>query len=281
MTSLCETPLLNHELDADSAFTPDDLLNAVRVTKNLPNVNVPAVCVLDFDGDLTDWLIQKELARPFVPWACFHTTMYSLDIDGICCGIIPRTIGGPYSVLIAEQLHVAGAGVILGLTSAGRVSPSLPLPSFVAVTAAVRDEGTSLHYLPPSSHVCCPTPIADLLTEEVSTLGPTIQGTAWTTDAPYRETSIQLQRHAEAGVLAVEMQAASLFAFATARQAAVGVIAHVTNAIGHHEDEQFEKGTDEDSFQLLQAMVRAGGRFLNRTSINERQRISACGPAHK
>ncbi|MBI1788340.1 MAG: nucleoside phosphorylase [Acidobacteria bacterium] len=262
MNSQPECPLLDHDLDSPSAFTPGDLVSAVRAAKDLPDVTVPLICVLDFDGDLTDWLVRRRLAAPFEPWACFHTTMYVLESDGVRCGIVARTIGGPYAVLIAEQLHVSGARLILGLTSAGRVSPSLPLPSFVVVTCAVRDEGTSFHYLPPAGQVCCPTPIADLLTEEMRQLGPAVvQGSVWTTDAPYRETAPQLQRHAAAGVLAVEMQAASLFAFATARKAGAGVVAHVTNAVDHP-DEQFDKGTDEDSYLLLRAMLRAGRRFL-------------------
>jgi uridine phosphorylase len=88
-----------------------------------------------------------------------------------------------------------------------------------------------------------------------------IQGSVWTTDAPYRETAIQLQRYAAAGVLAVEMQAASLFAFGAARKAGVGVVAHVTNAVDHQQD-QFEKGTDEDGFLLLRAMLRAGSLYV-------------------
>jgi hypothetical protein len=196
MKSQPECPLLDHALDSLSAFTPDDLVSAVRAAKGLPKVTVPPICLLDFDGDLTDWLVRRHVVARFEPWACFHTTMYVLETDGVRCGIIPRTIGGPYSVLIAEQLHVSGARLILGLTSAGRVSPSLPLPSFVVVTGAVRDEGTSFHYLPPAEQVCCPTPIADLLTEEVSQLGSTVvQGSVWTTDAPDRETTTQLDRH--------------------------------------------------------------------------------------
>jgi hypothetical protein len=62
-------------------------------------------------------------------------------------------------------------------------------------------------------------------------------------------------------VFAVEMQAASLFAFAIARKANVGIIAYVTNAVDH-QDEQFDKGTEEDSLLLLRAMLRAGRRFI-------------------
>jgi uridine phosphorylase len=261
MDSQPECPLLRHELESSSEFTPDELVSAVRAARGLPDVAVPPVCVLDFDGDLTDWLVREGKATPFEPWACFHTKMYSLETDGARYGIIPRTIGGPYAVLIAEQLHVSGARLILGLTSAGRVSSSLPLPSFVVVTSAVRDEGTSFHYLPPAEKVYCPTPITDLLAEEVSRLGSTVEGSVWTTDAPYRETTAQLQRHAAAGVLAVEMQAASLFAFAIARKANVGVVTHVTNAVDH-QDEQFDKGTEEDGLLLLEAMLRAGRRYV-------------------
>jgi uridine phosphorylase len=267
MKSQPECPLLDHELDSPSAFTPEELVSAVRAAQGLPDVPVPPICVLDFDGDLTDWLVRRGKAIPFEPWACFHTKMYVLETDGVRCGVIARTIGGPYAVLVAEQLRVSGVQLILGLTSAGRVSPSLPLPSFVVVTSAVRDEGTSLHYLPSAGTVDCPTPVADLLTEELSQLGPSVvQGSVWTTDAPYRETIIQLQRHAAAGVLAVEMQAASLFAFGTARKAGVGVVAHVTNAVGRQgerQDEQFDKGTDEESFRLLRAMLRAGQRYVD------------------
>lgn len=255
-------PILCHDLEAPPAFTPEALVTAVRGLRNLEPVSVPPICVLDFDGDLTDWLIRRQLVKPFESWACFHTTMYLLESEGVSCGIVARSIGGPYAVLIAEQLHVSGARLILGLTSAGRVSLSLPLPSIVIPTSAVRDEGTSFHYLPPSDRVASPTPVNDLLVEEIGLLGIDVaQGCVWTTDAPYRETESELQRHAAAGVLAVEMQTASLFAFATAKKANVGVVAHVTNAVERH-DEQFDKGTDEDGFTLLKAMLRAGRKFL-------------------
>src|SRR5271157_990089 len=230
MTSQQWCPLFEHALDAQSAFRPEDLVNAVREARGLPGLSVPPICFLDFDGDLTDWLVSHGRATCFEPWACFHTKMYLVEADGVRCGLIARTIGGPYAVLIAEQLRVAGAQLILGLTSAGRVSPSFPLPGLVVVTCAVRDEGTSLHYLPAGEDVACPTPIGNLLSDELTGLGWTVvEGSVWTTDAPYRETIEQLHRHADAGVLAVEMQAASLFAFATARQVNIGIVAHVTN----------------------------------------------------
>ena len=134
-------PLLHHALESPSAFTPERLMDAVRSERGLTHEAVPPLCVLDFDGELSDHLAEAGLSTPLTSGACFHTSMRVLTLDGLVCGIVPRTIGGPYAVLVAEQLRVAGARLIVGLTSAGRVSPSLPLPSIVVVDTAVRDEG--------------------------------------------------------------------------------------------------------------------------------------------
>jgi uridine phosphorylase len=255
-------PLINHPLQQPSAFTPEALIAAVRSERGLPASTVPRICVLEFDGDLTDWLISNRGALRCSHWACFHTTMYTLEVDGCTCAIIPRTIGGPYSVLVAEQLAASGARIIIGLTSAGRVSRSLPVPSLVVATRAIRDEGTSYHYLPPEPTVESRSDVVEALLQEVHRIGlPVAAGLVWTTDAPYRETLEQVDHHGEAGALAVEMQAASLFAFAAARGVPVGVIAHVTNAIGHTE-EQFDKGEAQIGYEILRAICRAGQRVL-------------------
>src|SRR5512145_2891714 len=164
-------PLLQHALESPSAFTPERLMEAVRGERSLANEPVPPLCVLDFDGDLSDRLAEEGRTAPVKSWACFHTSMRAMTLNGVPCGIVPRTIGGPYAVLVAEQLWAAGAKVVVGITSAGRISSSLPLPSILVVDEAVRDEGTSLPHVR--------------------------RGTPWTTDAPYRETPDQLRLWAE------------------------------------------------------------------------------------
>jgi hypothetical protein len=107
-------PLLDHAWDDPSVFTPDALLAAVRLERHLPRDPAPEACVLEFDGDLTDWLIDTGRATRWHPWACFHTSMEKVEVDGEAIGVIPRTIGGPYAVLVAEQLAASGARVIWG-----------------------------------------------------------------------------------------------------------------------------------------------------------------------
>ena len=250
-------PLLTHPLDQASDFTPQALIQAVRTKRGLVSVAVPGVCILEFDGDITDYLAQSRAVFPWQNWACFHTPMFALEVNGKACGIVPRSIGGSYAVLVAEQLLASGARVIVGLTSAGRVSPKLQIPSLVVATAAIRDDGTSFHYLPASRSVTAPPGPVALLASGLKRLGlPVYEGTLWTTDAPYRETRQQLDQYGEEGVLAVEMQAASLFALAQVRHAQIAVVAHVSNATDH-EGEPFNRGSEHEGVEILTAICNA------------------------
>jgi purine-nucleoside phosphorylase len=91
---------------------------------------------------------------------------------------------------------------------------------------------------------------------------PVRTGKVWTTDAPYRETKIQLDKWAREGALAVEMQAASLFAFAQARNVHVAVVARVSNAVDHT-GSQFDTGPHEQGLTILRALARAGRSIID------------------
>ncbi len=258
--------LLGHPVSEPSAFTAEALLTAVRDERGLSSALVPRICVLEFDGDLTDWLVASGYARPYTEWACFHTVMHAIEVDGTTCGIVARTIGGPYAVLVAEQLRASGAEIVLGLTSAGRVSGSLPLPSLVVVQNAIRDEGTSYHYLAPGNVVESDSILTEILESGVRFMAlPAFRGTVWTTDAPFRETQQQLEAHAASGVLAVEMQAASLLAFSKASGTPVGIVAILSNAVDQT-DENFNKGSHVLGKTLIESMCRSALRYLSRNS---------------
>lgn len=248
-------PLMNHPLSEPSAFRPEDLVAAVREQRAKGNGSIPPLGVLEFDGDLIDKLVARDEVRRCADWPCFHTDMWLWPKIEPRCGIVARTIGGPYTVLIAEQMAVCGMKAVVGLASAGRIGSELPLPGIVVADSAIRDEGTSLHYLAPSETVNADQRLAGSLTEAMGTVGlPVRQGQVWTTDAPYRETRSQIDHWASRGVLAVEMQAASLFAFGHARNIKTGLVAHVTNAIDH-DGEPFHKGPEDADIAMLAAIA--------------------------
>jgi purine-nucleoside phosphorylase len=82
-------------------------------------------------------------------------------------------------------------------------------------------------------------------------------GATWTTDAPFRETAEAIEAARAKGILAVEMEAAALYAFARATGARVLCLAHVTNTMGQAGDD-FEKGEADgtaDALAVLEALV--------------------------
>ncbi|MCB2012587.1 MAG: nucleoside phosphorylase [Geminicoccaceae bacterium] len=251
-----DLPLMNHPLDEPTVFRPEHLVAAVREQRGAGNGSIPPLGILEFDGDLTDKLIARGEVQRCEHWPCFHTDMWLWPKDKPRCGIVARTIGGPYTVLIAEQMVVCGMKAMVGLASAGRIRRDLPLPGIVVADEAVRDEGTSLHYLAPSETVKADRALAETLTRAMGTVGlPVRQGLVWTTDAPYRETRTQIAHWALRGVLAVEMQAASLFAFGKTCGVATGMVTHVTNAIDH-DGEPFHKGPEDTDVAMLEAITR-------------------------
>jgi uridine phosphorylase len=229
---------------APSMFEPANLLREARRQKNLPDVPVPAVGLLDPDGDIVRYLAASGRGRRHPGWACYHTDMWTVDLDGIEVGVVGMAVGAPFAVLVAEQLAASGAELVVSITSAGQIAPIERLPCFVLIDRALRDEGTSLHYLPPARWSHLDEDIQKRLTGVFDHLPePVLTGASWTTDAPYRETATAIAAARAEGIACVEMEAAALYAYATARGRPVVCLAHITNTMATT-GEDFEKGLD-------------------------------------
>ncbi len=228
--------------DEASVFTPANLLRESRRQRSLPVRRVPEVCLLDPDGDVVRHLAATGAARRHEGWACYHSELWVADVGGRQLGIVPCAVGGPYAVLVAEQLAESGCALVISVTSAGVITPLGSPPYFVVIERAWRDEGTSSHYLPPADWAHLSDELSDALQGAFDGLDePVHRGASWTTDAPFRETRAAIESAAAAGVHAVEMEAASLYAYAQARSRHVMCVAHVTNAMAVDGDD-FEKG---------------------------------------
>src|SRR5262249_44397803 len=107
-----------------------------------------------------------------------------------------------------------GAGVLDKQIAAGHV---------IIPTVAIRDEGTSYHYLPPSREVAAtPRAVAAIVQTLTAANIPFRLGKTWTTDGGYRETPGKIALRQAEGCLTVEMEAAALFAVAQFRQVPLG-----------------------------------------------------------
>jgi hypothetical protein len=188
-----ESPLFqNKHFERPAVFNPESLMRETRRQKALPDGRVPQFCVLDPDGDIVAYLLRTKAAERDPAWACYHTTLYRFQRNGITFGIIGCAVGGPFAVLLAEQLFVSGCGLLISITSAGQIASVREPPYFVLIQRALRDEGTSHHYLPPSKYVALLANVEGRLTDLSSEFAPALEyGAAWTTDAPYRERALQ------------------------------------------------------------------------------------------
>ena len=261
--SRARTPpiLLHKRYDATSAFTPESLLREARRQKSLPTVAVPEICLLDPDGDIVRHLRARGHADRHPGWACYHTDLYVFHHEGHEYGIVGCAVGAAFAVLIAEELFASGCQFLLSMTSAGQVLPLRAPPYFIVIDRALRDEGTSYHYMPPSDYSAADAQLVELAREALAAAGIPVQiGATWTTDAPFRETQEAIDAASQVGILAVEMEAAALYAFAKARDRSVLCFAHVTNRMGRIEGD-FEKGTADGAEESLRVISLAAVRW--------------------
>lgn len=252
-------PILTDKHPSEQAvFRPENLLREGRRQRGLSKGKVPEICLLDPDGDTLRWLITQNRAKRSTFWACYHTELYVFEHENRQIGIIGNAVGASFAVLLAEQLFVSGCTLLISITSAGQISETLKTPCFVLIDKALRDEGTSYHYLPPSDYAAAPEALLAKLINGFSSLPfSVLQGASWTTDAPYRETDTAITANRKRGILAVEMEAAALYAFARAREKPVVCFAHITNQMAQAGDD-FEKGEADGalaSLALLQAVA--------------------------
>ena len=239
------------DTSAPSVFRPAALLRDARRQKGLAAVNVPPVCILDPDGDIVRRLQQSGQSEPFAGWPCYHTRLDTFTLAGRTVGIVGCAVGAPFAVLIAEQLFASGCRLLLSITSAGQITPSGRPPYFVIIDRALRDEGTSYHYAPPTEYSQADTAlVATVAAALKGTKQSVMVGSSWTTDAPFRETADAIVAARSQGVLAVEMEAAALYAFAHAAGVPVLCLAHVTNTMGQA-GRDFEKGEADGTAAAL------------------------------
>jgi uridine phosphorylase len=254
-------PILRDKAFAEpSVFQPANLLREARRQKRLAPVQIPEIRVLDPDGDILRVLQREERAALSPAWACYHTELYEFDQQGERCGIIGCAVGASFAVLLAEQMFASGCRFLVSMTSAGQIVPQGALPYFVIIDRALRDEGTSYHYLPPSEFAEADLSLVAAAMAAMARTGQRVyRGAAWTTDAPFRETAVAIERCRARNILAVEMEAAALYAFAKAREKPVLCLAHVTNQMAVA-DGDFEKGEAEGAYAslaVIEAVVRA------------------------
>ena len=131
---MSDSPILRQKYyEKPSVFQPENLLREARRQKEITELVIPEICILDPDGDIEEFVILKHGAKLNRAWACYHTKLFEFDYEGRKLGIIGRAVGASFAVLLAEQLFASGCKLLLSMTSSGQLIQPMEPPYFILI----------------------------------------------------------------------------------------------------------------------------------------------------
>lgn len=185
----------------------------------------PERLVLCFFAEQIRGLVDAGIARPVATLnsEVGPNPVYTVDFEGTPIALIHPGLGAPFAAAVLEEAIACGARKVIVCGGGGVLDRAIAVGHLLVLEDAVRDEGTSYHYLPASRRAAAhPLAVAALTGVLEAHAIPFLVATAWTTDAFYRETPAKVQLRKSEGCLCVEMEASALFAVAQFREIVLG-----------------------------------------------------------
>jgi uridine phosphorylase len=212
-------PILEYDGELEAMIDPQKLIK--------PRPDMPEHGVICFFFDVINHFAEQKLIRRIT---AIRTEMgdhpvYELPWEGRSVALFHPGVGAPLAAGLTEEMIALGCRKFIACGGAGVLDREIAVGHLIIPVSAVRDEGTSYHYLPPAREVG-PTPEAVAAIETVlkSRKIDYLLAKTWTTDAFYRETRKKVALRKAEGCLTVEMEAAALFAVAQFRRVQIGQI---------------------------------------------------------
>ncbi len=205
-------------------FDPDPIA-VIEPSEVIEPIDIPPHAVLCFFQDVIAKVVDEHGGRVIdhVVSEMGRNPVYELDVGGRRLTLVHPGIGAPLAAGFLEELVARGCRSFVACGGAGVLVPGVALGHVVVPTSAVRDEGTSYHYLPAGEPA---RPSRQAVDAILATLAehhvPYVEGPTWTTDAIYRETRGKVAQRVAEGCLTVEMEAAGFFAVAAFRGVTFG-----------------------------------------------------------
>lgn len=215
------------KLDDEGLVTPAAMLAHRRRGGRLPDLPPVDAAVLCLQRGLPERLRRKvglrRIGRLMGDLYVVRRTTRTIVV------LTDFGLGAPIVAAQAEELIAMGARRLVSVALAGGLQTDLSPGDVLVPDTAVRDEGTSYHYLPRDVPAVADEELAHAL---AAALGPHVRrGPVWSTDAPYRETRREVLAHQAAGVLAVDMESAALLAVAARRAVAAASVLVVGDSL--------------------------------------------------
>ena len=234
---------------AEPLVTPQKNNEYKRSVGEADDAERPEAVILCYSRSLMDYLTDTYDGREV---GNYYGDLYVFDDTGGSVGVLGNFgIGAPTTAILMDELVVDGVEAFLSIGFAGCLDESVEMGEFIVCEKAIRDEGTSHHYLAsekyatPSEQIVARTKRVLRQRDESFHVGP-----SWTTDAIYRETKAEVERYAREGVLTVEMEASAVFVVAIHRGVEAGAMFVVSDYLGLSEWEPKFHLTETDMQRL-------------------------------
>lgn len=175
---------------------------------------------MTFFGDVVARLVAEGRATVLEEnrWEDGPHVLLDLPVGDEHVAVLHSGVGAPLAAGLLEETIALGCRAFVVCGGAGSLHREITLGRLVVVDSAVRDEGTSYHYLPAARTIAADPHATAALRRALTGRGlPHLAGRTWTTDAPYRETRAKIAARRAEGCLTVEMEASALAAVAAFR----------------------------------------------------------------
>ncbi|MBI2963255.1 MAG: nucleoside phosphorylase [Deltaproteobacteria bacterium] len=192
-------------------------------------IDVAEHCVVTFFQDVIDGLAAQQrlrMVKSIRSEIGLHP-LYEISLDGRRLALIHPGVGAPLAAALLESVIARGCRKFVVCGGAGVLDSAIAAGQAIVLSGAVRDEGTSYHYLPPGRVVEASPEATAALEAVLRERGqPCRTALSWTTDAIFRETRDKVRARREEGCAVVEMEAAALFAVARFRGVTIGQVVY-------------------------------------------------------
>ena len=217
-------------------LTPETFLamRLQRLNLTYAQVAVPPTVLLTFQTEIAEQFVHETHARLVGQGFSFETStpMWRGTLGTAPVMVAKLPIGAAAATIAVELLIACGARTFVMAGNAGSLTPNASIGAIIVPTGARREEGVSYHYLPPDAESMPDSELVAGLIAATEMRGRTpLTGRVWTTDAIFREMGWKVRKYGAAGILAVEMELAALFAVAQARGVRFGAVLAVSDEL--------------------------------------------------
>lgn len=224
-----EIPILEFDDDKNAVIQPEH--------EGL-DMRLPEKAVFAFLGDWVDRYAREHQAVLAGEFQCITKTfpVYVTEYRGEAVCLCQAPLGSAAAAQLMDWLIGYGVRKIIAAGSCGALMP-LPENAFLLPVRALRDEGTSYHYLKPARYVELEQEVIRSMERTLEKLGlPYETCTTWSTDGFFRETREKVAYRRAEGCAVVEMECAALAACARMRGVKFGQILYTADSLANMDD---------------------------------------------